>query len=382
MTNVPFFDLSVAQADMKTELEQAARTVIDSGWYILGKRMEAFEAAFAAYCGVDYMIGVASGLDALILTLRAWKRQGRLRDGDGVVVAANTFIATIMAIVENNLVPVLVEPEALTCNLSPEGLLSALPRKPKAVIAVHLYGQLCPMPQLRAICDEHGLLLLEDAAQAHGATLDGKKAGAFGHAAAFSFYPTKNLGALGDGGAIATDDTELVRLLKSLRNYGSEQKYLNIQQGLNSRLDEIQAAFLSAKLPYLDAQNRARRRVAERYLDGIRNPLVQLPKVAAGPESHVWHLFVICCGKRDELALHLQQNGVQTAIHYPVPPHRQVCYRGLLDHYSLPVTEALHRECLSLPIGPALSDAQVETVINAVNAFQTEVDGVGSRAHG
>ena len=373
MKDVPFFDLSTAQAGQVAELEQAAKAVIGSGWYILGKQLETFEAAFAEYCGTRHVIGVATGLDALILTLRAWKKQGRLKEGDGVVVAANTFIATIMAIVETGLVPVLVEPDSRSCNLSPEGLLSVLPQQPKAVIAVHLYGQLCPLPELRAICDEHDLLLLEDAAQAHGATLGGRKAGSFGHAAAFSFYPTKNLGALGDGGGIATDDDELASLLRSLRNYGSAKKYIHDDIGLNSRLDEMQAAFLSVKLPYLDAQNEVRRGIAARYMAAIDNPGITLPQVLAEPESHVWHLFVVHCPNRDALAAHLADYGIRTAIHYPVAPHRQECYRGFLSHLELPLTERLHEEALSLPMSPALADEEIERVIAAVNAFGVQV---------
>lgn len=369
MTTVPFFDLSAAQASLTAELEHAAREVIASGWFILGRQLESFEQDFAAYCGVEHVIGVASGLDALILALRAWKHQGRLQAGDGVVVAANTFIATIIAIQEAGLKPILVEPDPATCNLSAKGLASALPQKPKAVIPVHLHGQLCPMPEIMEICRRENILVLEDSAQAHGAMLDGKRAGSFGDAAGFSFYPTKNLGALGDGGAIATSDADFAKLLRSLRNYGSERKYINNHQGLNSRLDEIQSAFLKAKLPRLDADNAARRSVAIRYMNGIRNADIRLPTVRAGADSHVWHLFVVHCPDRDALARHLSDHGIQTAIHYPVAPHRQECFQSLLGDLSLPVTETLHDECLSLPMSPVLTDEQVERVIAAVNAY-------------
>jgi dTDP-4-amino-4,6-dideoxygalactose transaminase len=370
VTTIPFFDLATAQQPFKSELEDAAKAVIAGGWYINGRYLADFETAFADYCGTSHCIGVASGLDALFLTLRAWKVQGRLREGDGIVVAANTFVATIMAIIENGLKPILVEPDPQTCNLSPEGLSAALTQQPKAVIPVHLYGQLCPMPELREICDRNGLLLLEDSAQAHGATIGGRKAGSFGHAAAFSFYPAKNLGALGDGGAITTDDEELAALLRGLRNYGSEQKYVHRYQGLNSRLDDIQAAFLSVKLPYLDGQNVERRSVANRYLAGIDNPAITLPTVLAEPESHVWHLFVVHCARRDELAQHLGARGIQTAIHYPIAPHRQECYGEVLKGHDLPITEQLHEEALSLPMSPALTSEQVEAVIAAVNDFR------------
>jgi dTDP-4-amino-4,6-dideoxygalactose transaminase len=369
MNSIPFYDLSAVHAAMEGDLKRVAGATISSGWFILGRELEEFERAFASYNDVRHVVGVASGLDALILTLRAWKQQGRLQDGDGVVVAANTYIASILAITENGLKPILVEPDQSTYNLSEQGLLSALAQSPKAVMAVHLYGQLGPMPEIRQICDDNSLLLLEDCAQSHGATLNARRAGSFGHAAGFSFYPTKNLGALGDAGAIVTDDDDLAKLLRSLRNYGSEVKYYNDQLGLNSRLDEIQAAFLRAKLPYLDQQNAARRRIATRYLAEIRNPSVTLPKVRAQSESHVWHLFVVRCKQREALVAHLSAKGVHTAIHYPVPPHLQQCYRGSLSHPDLPLTEALHEEVLSLPMSPVLTEDQVGQVIAAINSF-------------
>lgn len=378
MSDVPFFDLSAVQASLKTELEDAAKAIIAGGWYILGRRVETFENAFAAYCGAKHAVGVASGLDALILILRAWKEQGRLKEGDGVLVAANTFVASIIAITEAGLKPILVEPDAGTYNLSADGLRSALPQNPKAVIAVHLYGQLCPMQELRDICDETGMLLLEDSAQAHGATLDGRPAGSFGDAAAFSFYPSKNLGALGDGGAIVTNDDALAKLVRALRNYGSERKYYHSQTGLNSRLDEIQAAFLSVKLPHLDEQNARRRVIAKRYRDEIGNAHITLPQVLAEEESHVWHLFVVRTAQREALASHLAASGIQTAVHYPVAPHRQQCYRDLLSDNSLPLTEAIHEEVLSLPMSPVLEDWQVTKVIDAVNSFASAAKSVAA----
>jgi dTDP-4-amino-4,6-dideoxygalactose transaminase len=366
---VPFFDLAAAQGAQRAELQEAAARVIESGWFILGRELESFEQAFADYCGVRHVVGVASGLDALILSLRAWKRMGKLKTGDRVVVPANTFIATVMAIMENGLAPVLVDPDPVTLNLSVAGVRAALAQGPKAVVAVHLYGRLCPMPELKALCAQEGLLLLEDAAQAHGARLDGRRAGSFGDAAGFSFYPTKNLGALGDGGAIATGDDDLAALLRSLRNYGSQRKYINGEQGLNSRLDEIQAALLRVKLPGLDAANAARRRLAERYLTEMRNPLVTLPTAPEPRESHVWHLFVIRCDARDRLVAHLDAAQIQTAIHYPVAPHRQACYRGAFDDRQLPLTDHLQHTCLSLPMSPVLTDAQADRVIAAINLF-------------
>ncbi len=372
MNEVPFFDLSLAQAELNAELEAAAKRVISSGWYILGKELERFEAEFAEYCGVDHCIGVASGLDALILTLRAWKEQGRLNQGDGVVVAANTFVASVIAITEVGLRPILVEPDPDTFNLSADGLKAALNEQPKAVIAVHLYGQLCPMQEIRVICQENNLLLLEDSAQAHGAILDGKRAGSFGDVAAFSFYPAKNLGALGDGGGIVTNNADLAKLLRAMRNYGSEKKYYHQQTGLNSRLDEMQAAMLGVKLPHLDADNARRRQIAGFYLRNISNPAIVLPKVLDGDESHVWHLFVVRTKQRDALAKHLSDAGINTAIHYPVAPHRQQCYQDLLGHLNLPVTEALHSDVLSLPMSPVLTEDQAQRVVDAVNSFEGE----------
>ncbi len=369
MNEVPFLDLSAINAGLEEELAAAAKDVISSGWFILGEKLEEFENTFANYCGTKHAIGVASGLDALILTLRAWKEQRLLKNGDGVVVAANTYIASILAITELGLRPILVEPDARSYNLSLDGLKAALEAKPKAVISVHLYGQLCPMVEMRAFCDEHGLLLLEDSAQAHGASTKGKRAGSFGDAAAFSFYPSKNLGALGDGGAITTDSDELAKLLRALRNYGSEKKYFNNQTGLNSRLDEMQAALLSVKLPHLDEQNARRREIARRYRREIVNPVILLPEVLAEEESHVWHLFVVRTTDRDALALHLKTNGIGSAIHYPVAPHRQVCYRETLGRLSLPLTEAIHEEVLSLPMSPVLNDGDVIRVIDAVNSY-------------
>lgn len=369
MNTVPFFDLSATQTDIQTALDDAAKRVVSSGWFILGKELEAFENEFASYIGTRHAIGVGNGLDALTLTLRAWKEQGKLKDGDGVIVPANTYIASVLAITENNLRPVLVEPDEATYNLSAEGIEAGILQNAKAAMAVHLYGQAADMPAIAASCRKHGLLLIEDSAQAHGAAIGARKVGTFGHAAGFSFYPTKNLGALGDGGAITTDDDELAALLKAIRNYGSERKYHNSHQGPNSRLDEIQAAFLRAKLPHLDEQNARRRKIAERYCRDIVNRHLQLPVVSGDPTSHVWHLFVVRCKQRDALAAHLAEHDIQTAVHYPIPIHKQTCYRHVMSDVSLPLTEAIHRDVLSLPMSPAMNAEQVERVIDAVNAF-------------
>lgn len=363
---ISFLDLKAVNQQYRDELVAAATRVIDSGWYITGSELETFEQNFAKYCGTKHCIGVANGLEALILTLRAWMLLGRLKEGDEVIVPANTYIASILAISANKLVPVLVEPDATTCNLSPENTKTAITDKTKAILPVHLYGQLADMTQIISIAKQHNLLVLEDAAQAHGASFEGVRAGNFGDAAGFSFYPGKNLGALGDAGAITTNDDELAQTLRALRNYGSHEKYKNIFQGTNSRLDEIQAAMLNVKLCYLDDEIAHRRHIAKAYLDGIDNPAIALP--ANYGDSHVWHLFVIRCESRDELQRYLADNGVQTLIHYPIAPHKQQAYEQWND-LSYPVTEAMHQQVLSLPISPVLSMEEVYEIINIINRF-------------
>ncbi|TCV97816.1 dTDP-4-amino-4,6-dideoxygalactose transaminase [Luteibacter rhizovicinus] len=365
--DVPFLPLGAVNARYADELKAAAARVIDSGWYVLGDELAAFEREFAAYCGVGHAIGVGNGLDALSLILRGYKQLGALTDGDEVIVPGNTFIASFLAISENRLVPVPVEPDATTFNLDPARVEAAIGPRTRAIMAVHLYGQLADMRALDVLARRHGLLLIEDAAQAHGASEGGRKAGAFGHAAAFSFFPTKNLGALGDGGAIVTDDPQLAERVAALRNYGSSEKYRHPHPGLNSRLDEMQAALLRVKLAYLDRDTVWRRHVAARYRDGIRHPYIVLPEVAS-EERHVWHLFVVRSPFRDALQRHLHANGVQTQIHYPIPPHKQPIYAGL-GHVRLPVTERLHGDVLSLPMGPTLDAASVDRVIAACLTF-------------
>lgn len=369
--NVPFLDLKKLNDSMRDELVAASTRVIESGWYIAGPELEAFERQFANYCGVEHCLGVANGLDALTLTLRAWKEMGKIAEGDEVIVPANTYIASILAITENRLVPVLVEPDLETYNLGAEGVRAAITAKTKVILPVHLYGRLADVAAIRAIADEHGLLMLEDSAQSHGASTGGRKAGNWGHASGFSFYPGKNLGALGDAGAITTNDSELAQTLKALRNYGSHVKYQNIVQGVNSRLDELQAALLSVKLNYLDQQTDSRRVVADRYLRGISNERLILPVAAdqAYAEDNVWHVFVIRSDARADLQKHLQEKGVQTLIHYPIPPHRQRAYPQL-NHLELPVTESIHDQILSLPMSPCMSDEQVSAVIDACNSFR------------
>jgi dTDP-4-amino-4,6-dideoxygalactose transaminase len=366
--DVPFLSLREVNARHADELKSAAARVIDSGWYVLGEELAAFEHEFAAYGGVRHAVGVGNGLDALSLILRGYRELGAIEEGDEVIVPGNTFIASFLAISENRLVPVPVEPDPVSFNLDPACVEAAIGPRTRAIMAVHLYGQLADMPALSALARQHNLLLIEDAAQAHGATSDGRKAGALGDAAAFSFFPTKNLGALGDGGAVLTDDTALAQRIVALRNYGSAVKYRHEFQGLNSRLDEMQAAMLRVKLKYLDDDIAWRRHVARRYRDGIRHPQIMLPQVAR-EEQHAWHLFVVRCAQRDALQQHLQSHGIQTQVHYPLPAHRQPAYPAL-RHVRLPLTERLHDEVLSLPMGPTLRDDEVDRVIAACQLFE------------
>lgn len=370
---IDFLDLKKINSLSRQELIDACTRVIDSGWYIMGKELSSFERDFAEYCGVKHCIGVANGLDALILTLRAWKVLGKLKDGDEIIVPANTYIASILAITENNLVPVLVEPDERTFNICPRHVEAALTDKTRVIMPVHLYGQICDMSALKLIAEQQGLLILEDSAQAHGASIDGRKAGAWGDASGFSFYPGKNLGALGDGGAITTNDDELNSTLRALRNYGSHEKYKNLYQGLNSRLDEIQAAILSVKLKQLNEQTEHRRKIARIYLDGIENQLLITPDrqllCDENRQLNVWHLFVVKTEFRDELQKHLSSFGIQTLIHYPIPPHKQNAYESW-NSRSYPVTEKLHEQILSLPISPVLSLDDAAKVVVACNDFR------------
>ncbi|WP_270689645.1 DegT/DnrJ/EryC1/StrS family aminotransferase [Aeromonas sp. D3] len=365
---ISFLDLKSINSQYGKELKDACARVIDSGWYIMGSELAQFEVEFANYCGAKHAIGVANGLDALNLVLRAWKALGKLQAGDEVIVQANTYIASILAITENDLVPVLVEPNPDTYNLDPGVVRAAITAKTKAILPVHLYGQLSPMSELMAIAAESGLLVLEDCAQAHGAEIEGKRAGNWGDAAGFSFYPGKNLGALGDAGAVTTNNDELAQTIRALRNYGSHKKYENLYQGVNSRLDEIQAAMMRVKLPYLERETARRQQIAQRYCEGINNSLVRLPQVTT-ESAHVWHLFVVCCDEREQLQQWLTEQGIQTLIHYPIPPHKQQAYLQFQD-CQLPFTEKIHRQVLSLPMDPTMSDEAVTKVIDAVNGFR------------
>lgn len=364
---IKFLDLKAINEQYRDEIDGAIKRVLDSGWYLLGAEGEAFEQEFASYCGTQHSLGCANGLDALILILMAYRELGVMVEGDEVIVPANTYIASILAISRAGLKPVLVEPDERTYNIDPNLIEAAITEKTKAILAVHLYGQCADMDPIHAIAKKHGLKVIEDAAQAHGATYRGRKAGSLGDAAGFSFYPGKNLGCLGDGGAVTTDDAELATAIRALRNYGSEKKYHNQYQGMNSRLDEIQAAVLRVKLKYLDADTEKRRKVADLYLSQLATSNLQLPRVADYGE-HAWHLFVVRSKGRDALAERLSEQGVQSMIHYPIPPHQQQGYPEL-HGLSLPVTEAIHREVLSLPISQVLKVESVKQVVELLHEF-------------
>jgi dTDP-4-amino-4,6-dideoxygalactose transaminase len=368
MNIIPCLDLKTINARHREQMIAAFTRVLDSGWYVLGAEVTAFEEEFAVWNGSRFCVGVANGLNALSLIFRAWLEQGIMQEGDEVIVPANTYIASILAVSAERLKPVLVEPDPNTFNLDPNLIEAAITPRTRAILAVHLYGRAADMTRITDIARRRGLKVVEDCAQAHGAVHAGKKVGTWGDAAGFSFYPTKNLGALGDAGAITTDDESLVAILRALRNYGSEKKYYNIYQGVNSRLDEVQAALLRVRLPCLEEENAIRLRVADYYLKWIRNSRVVLPEAGEG-SSHVWHLFVVRCVERDRLQAHLAAQGVQTMVHYPVAPHRQVAYAGAWSgEYS--ITDSIHAEVLSLPMGPQVADAQLEAVVAAVNSFK------------
>lgn len=372
---IPFLDLKSLNGQYFEELSEAATRVIASGWYVQGEEVREFERKFADYCGVRHCIGVANGLDALILTLRAWRELGRLREGDEVIVPANTYIATILAVTENGLMPVLVEPDEATYNLSPEKTAAAITSRTRAIVAVHLYGQLAPMPALLSMAEKHGLLILEDSAQAHGAEFDGRRAGNWGDASGFSFYPGKNLGALGDAGAVTTNDEELALTIRALGNYGSHRKYHNRYQGVNSRLDEMQAAMLQVKLRHLDAESLRRKEIALAYAAEISHSEIAQP-IGRGEsiqslQSHAFHLYVIRTSNRDALQKYCSNKGVQTLVHYPIPPHQQQAYSSWnADRY--PLTEAIHEQVLSLPMSPTLTNDQICQVISVCNSFRPE----------
>ena len=369
MSMIPFLSLKDVTALHATEINEAVGRVVNGGWYLQGKENERFEADYAKFIGTHYCVGCANGLDALIWIFRAYMEMGVMKPGDEVIVPANTYIATILSITENGLKPVLVEPRLNTLEIDADRIGEAITEKTKAVCIVHLYGRIAYTEQIGTLCKEYGLKLVEDNAQAHGCRFaDGRRTGSLGHAAGHSFYPGKNLGALGDGGAVTTNDAELAATIRALANYGSQKKYVFRYTGRNSRLDEIQAAVLDVKLKYLDQDNAHRQQMARLYNEGISNPLITLPDRLPDAQN-VYHLYPILCEKRDELQARLKEHGVGTVIHYPIPPHKQECYKQW-NGQSYPVTERIHDTELSLPMGPAITAEEVNRVIDAVNAFK------------
>jgi dTDP-4-amino-4,6-dideoxygalactose transaminase len=396
---IKFLDLQKINSQYAEQLTAAASRVIDSGWYLLGNEVKAFEEEYANYIGVKHCIGVANGLDALRLIFKAYIELGVMEEGDEIIVPANTYIASILAISDNRLKPVLVEPDINSYNIDPFKIEEKITGRTKGIMIVHLYGKNAMHPEIQRLVDKYQLKLIEDNAQAAGAYYDGKRTGALGDAVGHSFYPGKNLGALGDGGAVTTDNDQLAAVIRAIANYGSAKKYVNHYKGLNSRLDELQAAFLRVKLPRLDADNQRRREIAQYYCENIKNPEITLPvntdffnttrqtpnaeHETRNPEqrtknneqkttnnySHVWHLFVIRHSQRDKLQQYLTENGIQTLIHYPIPPHKQNAYLDW-NQMSFPITEQIHNEALSLPMSPVLKNEEMNMVVEIINSFK------------
>lgn len=364
MKSVPFLDIKRLHQSIRQPLDAAYRRVVDSGWFVMGPELEAFEAEFAQYCGVTHCIGVGNGLEALRLLLRAYD----IGPGDEVIVPSNTFIATWLAVTECGAIPVPVEPSIETYNIDPALISNAITSRTRAIVPVHLYGQPADMDQINALAAKHSLVVIEDSAQAQGARYKNRRAGSLGHAAATSFYPGKNLGALGDGGAVLTNDDWIALKVQQLRNYGSTVKYQHELLGYNSRLDEMQAAFLRAKLAVLDEWNARRREIAKQYAKLLEGVDIVLPRVTDDVEP-VWHLYVIRSGRRNALKAHLDQHGVSTVVHYPIPPHRQTCYQEFREH-KLPISESLAEEVLSLPMFSALEAAEIAYVAGSLIAFK------------
>ncbi|MFD2542154.1 DegT/DnrJ/EryC1/StrS family aminotransferase [Lacinutrix gracilariae] len=363
---IKFLDLHKMNARFETEFQEQFKLFLDSGYYILGKEVAAFETNYANYCGTKYCVGVSNGLDALILIFKAYKELGLLQDDDEVIVPANTYIASILSVFHTGLKPVFVEPDIATYNISVSEIEKNITPKTKVILAVHLYGQLADMSSINRLAKKHNLLVIEDAAQAHGAKHI-NKAGNLSDAAAFSFYPSKNLGALGDGGAVTTNDADLAEVLKKLRNYGASKKYLNDLKGFNKRLDEIQAAFLNIKLQKLDEDNAKRREVAKRYISEIKNKKITLPYYD-NSKNHVFHVFVILVEDRTSFINYLKENKIETLIHYPVAPHKQEALKEFKS-LKLPITELIHKNIVSLPISPVISRQEVTQIIQTINAY-------------
>ena len=364
---IKYFDLKSITDSYEPQLSEAVNRAVQSGWYILGNEVRSFEQRFAEYCGCKHCIGTGNGLDALTIIMLAYKELGAMQEGDEVIVPANTYIASILSIIQAGLKPVLCEPRWESCNIDPERIEEQIGPRTKAILAVHLYGRCADMEQIEKIARRHSLKIIEDAAQAHGAMIGGRRTGNLGDAAGFSFYPGKNLGALGDGGAITTNDSALADAARAIANYGSQKKYVNIYKGVNSRLDEIQAAVLSVKLQRLDADNGRRRSIALRYNAEINNPYVGTP-APCNSEEHVFHIYTIFCRQRDALQKHLAEHGIETLIHYPIAPHKQEAMKEY-GHLSFPITERIHNEELSLPCYPTMKEEEIQAVIDAVNSF-------------
>lgn len=361
---IKFLNLYKINERYRAQIDESIKKVLDSGWYLLGKENEEFERNFAKYCGTKHAIGVANGLDALKLIIKAYD----FEEGDEIIVPANTYIASILAITDNNCTPVLVEPDINTYNINPGLIEEKITSKTKALMVVHLYGQAVEMEKIWELAKKYNLKIIEDSAQAHGAVYRGKRTGNLGDASGFSFYPGKNLGCLGDGGAITTNDDILAKKIRALRNYGSEIKYHHIYKGLNSRLDEIQAAILDIKLKFLDEDNNKRRKIAQIYREKINNQLITLPNTI-DENSHVWHIFAIRTENRSILQKYLTENNIETLIHYPIPPHKQKAYQEW-NNLSFPITEKIHNEIISLPISPVMSEKEALQVVQALNNWQ------------
>ena len=358
---IKFLDLHKINERFRKETDDRIKQVLDSGWYLLGEQDKTFEKNFAAYCGVKHCIGCANGLEALSLIIQGYG----FGAGDEIIVPANTYIASILAITQNGCTPVLVEPDINTYNINPDLIEEKITSKTKAIMVVHLYGQAVQMEKIWQTAKKYNLKIIEDSAQAHGAIYQNKKTGNLGDASGFSFYPGKNLGCLGDGGCVTTNDDELAFKIRAIANYGSDYKYHHIFKGVNSRLDEIQAAVLDVKLKYLDEDNKRRRQIAKYYRENIKNKEIILPDTY-NEDSHVWHIFAIRTKNRDKLQKYLEKNEIQTNIHYPVPPHKQECYKEW-SHLSFPITEQIHKEVLSLPMSPVLTDEEAEKVVEVIN---------------
>ena len=365
---IKFLDLQAVNAAYAAEIEEAVLRTTRSGWYLRGAETEKFEMAYAQYVGSKYAVACGNGLDALRLIFRAYMEMRLLHEGDEVIVPANTYIASILSVTYNHLKPVFVEPDFGTLQIDDALIEQAITPRTRAILLVHLYGRCSYTERVGEICRRCNLLLIEDNAQAHGCAFQNKKTGSLGHAAGHSFYPGKNLGALGDAGCVTTDDAELAAIVRALGNYGSQQKYVFRYAGYNSRMDELHAAVLLAKLPHLEEENRHRAAIAAMYYEGISNPLVELPR-RTEDVGNVYHIFPIFCEERDRLQQHLREWGIETLIHYPIPPHHQECYYEFA-HLSLPITERIHRTELSLPIGPTITEEEAMQVIAAVNAFK------------